>query len=174
VSANAALWNKVRNCAHSLGQMTSPDDAWLALRGLRTLDVRITRQGESALALARWLDARPEIASVLHPALPSCPGHAAWARDFNGASGLFAFELNGGGEAERAVLIDSLDLFGIGYSWGGYESLALPVDPANLRTATAWQARGPLVRINVGLENVADLISDMDQALARWRGAFSS
>jgi cystathionine beta-lyase len=173
VSANAALWNKVRNRGHMLGQMASPDDAWLALRGLRTLDVRITRQGESALALARWLEARPEIAAVLHPALPSCPGHAFWARDFRGASGLFAFELGDGGEAERAVLIDSLQLFGIGYSWGGYESLALPVDPANLRVATAWQARGPLVRINVGLEHVADLMADMEQALGRWRAAIS-
>lgn len=173
VTANAALWNTVRNRAHMLGQMASPDDAWLALRGLRTLDVRLRRQGESALALAQWLEARPEVASVLHPALPACPGHDAWARDFTGAAGLFAFELAGGGEAERARLIDSLALFGIGYSWGGFESLALPVDPANLRTATRWENRGPLVRINVGLEAVDDLIADVDQALARWRAAMA-
>lgn len=170
-TANAAWWDKLRNRAHMLGQMASPDDAWLALRGLRTLEVRLRRQGESALALARWLEDRPEIARVLHPALPDCPGHAAWARDFHGAAGLFAFELAGGGEAERARLIDSLALFGIGYSWGGFESLALPVDPAPIRTATRWEGRGPLVRINVGLEDVGDLMADLDQALAHWRAA---
>jgi len=170
-TANAAWWDRLRNRAHMLGQMASPDDAWLALRGLRTLEVRLRRQGESALALARWLEDRPEIARVLHPALPACPGHAAWARDFHGAAGLFAFELAGGGEAERARLIDSLALFGIGYSWGGFESLALPVDPAPIRTATRWEGRGPLVRINVGLEDVGDLIADLDQALAHWRAA---
>jgi cystathionine beta-lyase len=172
VTANAALWPKVQRRAHMLGQMASPDDCWLALRGLRTLGLRLKEQGASALALAQWLDARPEVASVLHPALPSCPGHTPWARDFLGASGLFAFELAGGGEAERAAFIDALALFGIGYSWGGFESLALPVDPANLRSARRWdQARGPLVRINVGLEDVGDLIADMDQAFTHWRDA---
>ncbi len=172
VSANEALWPRLSRRGHMLGQMASPDDAWLALRGLRTLAVRLKSQGESALKLARWLDTRPEVASVLHPALPSCPGHDAWARDFSGASGLFAFELKSGGEAERAAFIDALALFGIGYSWGGYESLALPVDPASMRTARPWAAsRGPLVRINVGLEDPDDLIADMDRAFISWRAA---
>lgn len=175
VSANAALWPRVRKRAHMLGQMASPDDAWLTLRGLRTLAVRLRSQGESALAIARWLAARPEVARVLHPALPACPGHERWARDFLGAAGLFAFELAGGGEAERAAFIDSLALFGIGYSWGGYESLALPVDPAALRSARRWEAeRGPLVRLNIGLEDSVDLIDDLDQGLAHWRAAMAA
>jgi cystathionine beta-lyase len=173
VTTNAALWTRVERTGHRLGQTASPDDAWLALRGLRTLGVRLKEQGASALALARWLDARPEVACVLHPALPSCPGHEVWARDFHGASGLFAFELAGGGEAERAAFIDALALFGIGYSWGGYESLALPVDPADLRTATRWADRGPLVRLNIGLEDPDDLIDDLDQGLAHWRNAMA-
>ncbi|WP_250890581.1 cystathionine beta-lyase [Sphingobium nicotianae] len=174
VSANAALWPRVQRRGHMLGQMASPDDCWLALRGLRTLAVRLKEQGASALKVAQWLEERPEVASVLHPALPSCPGHDAWTRDFRGASGLFAFELRGGGEAERAAFIDALGLFGIGYSWGGYESLALPVDPDGLRTATPWDAnRGPLVRINVGLEDPADLIADMDGAFGAWRAAMN-
>ncbi|MBN8831853.1 MAG: cystathionine beta-lyase [Sphingomonadales bacterium] len=174
VTANAALWPKVQARALMLGQMASPDDCWLALRGLRTMRVRLKEQGASALALARWLDARPEVASVLHPALPACPGHDVWARDFHGAAGLFSFDLAGGGDAARTAFIDALELFGIGYSWGGYESLALPVDPASLRSARRWdEARGPLVRINVGLEDVEDLIADMDQAFVHWRNAQS-
>ena len=171
VTANAALWPRIERRAHMLGQMASPDDCWLALRGLRTLGVRLKEQGASALALARWLDTRPEVASVLHPALPSCPGHESFARDFHGSSGLFAFELTGS-DAGRVAFIDALALFGIGYSWGGFESLALPVDPAPMRTAQRWDAaRGPLVRINVGLEDVDDLIADMEQAFAYWRAA---
>jgi len=172
VTANAALWPAIQKRAHMLGQMASPDDAWLVLRGVRTLPMRLKSQGESALALAHWLDDRPEVASVLHPALPSCPGHDLWQRDFNGSAGLFAFELDGGGDGARTAFIDSLALFGIGYSWGGFESLALPVDPAGLRTANRWdKARGPLVRINVGLEEPADLIADLDQSFAHWHAA---
>ena len=171
VTANAALWPAMRKGAYMLGQTASPDDAWLALRGLRTLDLRMARQGESALAVARWLAGRAEIARVLHPALPDCPGHALYERDFTGPAGLFAFELAGGGERERAAFIDSLALFGIGYSWGGYESLAIPADPAGLRTATRWQGHGPLVRVSIGLEDPADLIADLEQALERWRAS---
>lgn len=169
VSANAALWTRVNRRGHMLGQMVSPDDAWLTLRGLRTLALRLKEQGANALTVARWLDARPEVARVLHPALPSCPGHDAFARDFNGPAGLFSFELKGGGEAERAAFIDALAHFGIGYSWGGYESLALPVDPESMRSATRWAGRGPLVRVNIGLEDPEDLIADLDQAFAIWR-----
>jgi cystathionine beta-lyase len=171
VSANEALWTRVSRRGHMLGQMASPDDAWLVLRGLRTLALRLREQGANALTVAHWLDARPEVARVLHPALPSCPGHDVWARDFRGAAGLFAIELAGGGDAARVAFIDSLALFGIGYSWGGYESLALPVDPETVRTTTGWADRGPVVRINIGLEDPADLIADLDQALTHWRAA---
>ena len=171
VTAKARWWPKVRGRAWGLGQVVSPDDAALTLRSLRTLAVRLDRHQASARILADWLAARPEVARVLHPALPDCPGHAAWARDFRGSSGLFSFVLAGGGEAERAAFIDALRLFGIGYSWGGFESLALPVDPARYRTARPWQAEGPVVRLHIGLEEPADLIADLESGLAVWRAA---
>ncbi|WP_336962260.1 cystathionine beta-lyase [Sphingobium aquiterrae] len=171
VSAVPEYWEAVRQTAYLYGQMTSPDDAWLASRGLRTLGVRLAQHQASALDIARWLESRPEVARVLHPALPGCPGHDLWRRDFKGASGLFSFVLNGGNERARAALIDGLAHFGIGYSWGGYESLALPVDPACYRTATRWEAEGPLVRLNIGLEDPADLIADLAAGLDRFRAA---
>lgn len=171
VTTNAAWWPAVRKRSLALGQMASPDDTWLAARGLRTLDVRLRRQGESALAIARWLESRPEVAAVLHPALPGCPGHAAFARDFAGPAGLFAIELAGGGDAARTAFVDALALFGIGYSWGGYESLALPVDPDRTRSANPWRGRGPLIRFNIGLESPEDLIADLAQGLEIWREA---
>lgn len=171
VSANAALWPRISRRGHMLGQMASPDDCWLVLRGMRTLAVRLKQQGESALTLAHWLAERPEVARVLHPGLPGCPGHESFGRDFTAGAGLFAFELAGGGEMERAAFIDSLALFGIGYSWGGFESLALPVDPETLRTATRWAGHGPLVRVNIGLEDPQDLIADMESAFSVWRSA---
>ena len=169
VTATPELWPKLRDTAYQLGQHVSPDDAFLGSRGLRTLDVRLSRHGESALKIARWLETRPEIARVLHPALPSCPGHDLFVRDFTGASGLFAFVLDGGDEAARTALIDTLDLFGIGYSWGGFESLVIPADPH--RTASRWQAEGPLVRLQIGLEDADDLIADLDRGLAAFRAA---
>ena len=169
VTATPEFFPKLRQTAYLLGQMVSPDDAWLASRGLRTLGVRLNQHQESALQIARWLADQPDVARVLHPALPSCPGHENWVRDFIGSSGLFSFVLKGGDEAARAALIDGLDHFGIGYSWGGFESLALPVDPARYRTATSWQAEGPLVRLQIGLEDPADLIADLDAGLARFR-----
>ncbi len=170
VTANAAHWPRLRDTSFQLGQTASPDDAWLGSRGLRTMAVRMDRHAESALAIAKWLQGRDEVARVLHPALPDCPGSEFFHRDFKGGAGLFAFELAGGGEAERAALIDSLDLFGIGYSWGGFESLAIPVDPARHRTATRW-ASGPLVRLNIGLEDPGDLMADLDRGLAAWVAA---
>ena len=169
VTASPEYFPKLRQTAHLLGQMVSPDDAWLASRGLRTLGVRLNQHQDSALQIARWLAEQPDVARVLHPALPSCPGHENWARDFSGSSGLFSFVLKGRGEEARAALIDGLEHFGIGYSWGGFESLALPVDPARYRTATIWQAEGPLVRLQIGLEDPADLIADLDVGLARFR-----
>ena len=169
VTATPEYFPKLRQTAYLLGQMVSPDDAWLASRGLRTLGVRLNQHQESALQIARWLADQPDVARVLHPGLPSCPGHENWVRDFTGSSGLFSFVLKGGDEAARAALIDGLDHFGIGYSWGGFESLALPVDPARYRTATSWQAEGPLVRLQIGLEDPDDLIADLDAGLARFR-----
>lgn len=168
-TATPAFFPKIRQTAYLFGQMTSPDDAWLAARGLRTLGVRLNQHQASALRIAQWLAQQPDVARVLHPALPSCPGHALWQRDFTGSSGLFSFVLKGGDEKARAALIDGLAHFGIGYSWGGFESLALPVDPARYRTATAWQAEGPLVRLQIGLEDSDDLIADLDAGLARFR-----
>jgi cystathionine beta-lyase len=171
VTANAARFPKVRQTAYLFGQMTSPDDAWLTSRGLRTLGVRLKQHQESALAIARWLKDQPDVARVLHPALPDCPGHELWVRDFSGSSGLFSFILKSGDETARAALIDGLAHFGIGYSWGGFESLALPVDPARYRSATTWEAEGPAVRLHIGLEDPADLIVDLDAGLARFRAA---
>ncbi|MET0270566.1 MAG: cystathionine beta-lyase [Sphingomonas sp.] len=169
VTAGPACFERLRQTTHVLGHHVGPDDAYLALRGLRTLSVRLKAHQDGALRIARWLEAQPEVARVLHPALPGCPGHAHFARDFAGASGLFGFVLDGGDDAARAALIDGLAHFGIGYSWGGYESLALPVDPAPIRTATRWVAEGPLVRLHVGLEDPDDLIADLAAGLERFR-----
>jgi cystathionine beta-lyase len=159
----------LRRATFGLGHAVGPDDAFLASRGLRTMGVRLKAHEASALKVARWLEEQPAVARVLHPALPSCPGHATWQRDFRGASGLFSFVLKGGRDAARAALIDGLDHFGIGFSWGGFESLALPVDPAPLRSATRWEAEGPLVRLQIGLEDPDDLIEDLARGLARFR-----
>jgi cystathionine beta-lyase len=164
ITATEGFARKLDLASRMLGQAAGPDDAWLALRGLRTLDVRLKRHMKNGLEVARWLESRPEVARVLHPALPSCPGHEYWARDFSGATGLFSFSLKGAGDAGRARFIDALRLFGIGYSWGGYESLVVPADM--VRTATAADHGGPLVRLHVGLEDPGDLIADLDQAFA--------
>jgi cystathionine beta-lyase len=168
VTANAAWYGKLERTSWDLGHGVSPDDAWLGSRGLRTMAVRLRQHEASALAVAHWLRGRPEVARVLHPAFEDCPGHAHWKRDFKGASGLFSFVLAGGDDAARTRLIDALELFGIGYSWGGYESLAVPVDPQALRTATRWEAEGPLVRLHIGLEDAGDLIADLDAGLRRY------
>jgi cysteine-S-conjugate beta-lyase len=171
VTAGPGRLEALRTTSYQLGQCVSPDDAWLGSRGLRTMALRLNEQGRSALAIARWLKARPEVARVLHPALPDCPGHAMFARDFKGGSGLFSIVLKGGDDAARAAMIDGLAHFGIGYSWGGFESLAIPVDPQHFRTATRWQAEGPVVRLQIGLEDTDDLIADLEAGLARFRAA---
>ncbi len=173
VSANAVNFAGLRKTSQQFGQVMSPDDAWLTTRGFRTLHVRMERHQASALRIAHWLAEQPEVARVLHPALPTCPGHEHWKRDFKGASGLFSFVLKGGDEASRAALIDGLAHFGIGYSWGGYESLALPVDPQKYRTVTHWQAEGPVVRLQIGLEDADDLIEDLRAGLDRFAAALS-
>jgi len=164
VTATEKVASRLDHVRRVMGQAGSPDDAWLALRGLRTLDLRLKRHQENGLAVARWLKAQPQVARVLHPALPDCPGHEYWARDFKGATGLFSVVLAGGDGAARDRLVDRLELFGIGYSWGGYESLALPAE--FVRTATRPAFEGPLVRFHIGLENPDDLIADLAVALA--------
>ncbi len=166
ITTSDKYWGTVRRTVQSLGQVVSPDDAYLAARGLRTLDVRLRRHQENALAVAQWLEERDDVARVLYPALPSRSDHELWRRDFAGASGLFAFELAAGGEAERAAFIDALDHFGIGYSWGGYESLAVPADPAATRSVTEWPDNQRLVRLHIGLEDPADLITDLAKGFA--------
>ena len=171
VTAAQGQYDRLRAATYQLGQCASPDDAWLGSRGLRSMAVRLRQHGEAGLKVARWLRERPEVARVLHPALPECPGHEYFVRDFKGAAGLFSFVLNGGNEASRAALIDGLEHFGIGFSWGGFESLALPVDPQRHRTAVPWRAEGPLVRLQIGLEDPDDLIADLEAGFARFRAA---
>jgi cystathionine beta-lyase len=149
-----------------LGLCVGPDDIYLALRGLRTLSVRLMQHQQAGLKVARWLEQRPEVARVLHPALAGCPGHAIWQRDFSGASGLFSVVFKP--IADRAVhaFLNELRLFGIGASWGGFESLAIPFNCAAIRTATAWVPGGPTVRFHIGLEDVDDLIGDLERGFA--------
>jgi cysteine-S-conjugate beta-lyase len=161
VTSNEKTWGSLRNTSQQLGLMLSADDAYLAARGLRTLNVRLERHQSSALAVATWLENQLEVHTVLHPALPSFAGYSLWSRDFTGSSGLFSFVLKQGGEKERAALIDSLTLFGIGYSWGGFESLALPVDPEKHRSSTTWAWPGKTIRLQIGLEHPDDLIADL-------------
>ena len=161
-TATAEQFERVQEVSWRLGHGVSPDDAWLASRGLRTMAVRLKQHEESALKVAEWLKAQPQVGRVLHPALRDCPGHDHWKRDFKGSSGLFSFELKGAGDAERAAFIDRLELFAIGYSWGGYESLAMPVDP--YRTITKPPAEN-LVRLHIGLEDADDLIADLASSL---------
>lgn len=176
-SAGPDWYRKLRLRSQGLGLVVSPDDASLMLRGLRTMKMRLETETASALAIAGWLEGRPEVARVLCPMLPGSPGHELWARDFSGGCGLFSFVLKGGSSAARDALIDALALFGIGYSWGGFESLATPVDPASIRTTSAWPLAGMAmedrfgVRLSIGLEDTADLIADIEQALGAWRAA---
>ena len=170
VTATSAWYPKLERTSWDLGQSVSPDDAWLCARGLRTMGVRLRQHEASALRIARWLEQQPQVAEVLHPALPDCPGHEIWARDFKGSSGLFSFLLAGGEDSERIRFVEALELFGLGYSWGGYESLVVPADPERIRTATSWDARGRLVRLQIGLEDPDDLIEDLAEALAGLEG----
>lgn len=168
IVTNEAVYQKVRSTVVALGFSASADEAYLALRGLRTLGVRLERHHASGLAVARWLEKRPEVARVLHPALASCPGHDVWKRDFSGASGLFSFVLEPGFTLDSIrAMIDGLDLFSIGYSWGGYESLALLAHVDRVRTATPWTERGAVIRLHVGLEDPQDLIADLESGFGR-------
>jgi cystathionine beta-lyase len=163
VAANAAAWPQLEDTAFTMGLWTGPDDMFLALRGLRTMGVRLAQHYASGLAVARWLEQRPEIARVLHPALASHPQHALWKRDFTGACGLFSIVLKPVPEAAVHAFVNALTLFGIGASWGGFESLATVFDCTSMRTATPWTPGGPTIRFHIGLEDVDDLIADLER-----------
>ncbi len=167
ITANEAVWPKVAHTHDELGLCPGPEDVYLGLRGLRSLGVRLARHQASGLALAEWLARRPEVARVIHPALPSDAGHAIWKRDFTGASGLFAVVLKPASKKAVAAMLDGLKLFGLGYSWGGFESLVIPFDPSTYRTATHWDAEGPALRLHVGLEEVDDLKADLEAGFAQ-------
>ena len=166
VAANSATAASLKNTVGASGLCVGPDDVYLGLRGLRTLAVRLERHYESGLAVARWLERRPEVLRLIHPALESHPGHALWTRDFTGASGLFSFVLKPVPQKAVYAFLDALELFGIGASWGGYESLAIPFDCAPVRSATRWDPGGPTVRFHIGLEDVEDLIADIERGFA--------
>jgi cystathionine beta-lyase len=166
VSANSAAVAALKHTVRFTGLHEAPDDTYLGLRGLRTLSIRLARHYQSGLAVARWLEDRPEVLRVLHPALPSHPGHAIWKRDFTGASGLFSIVLKPVPQKAHYAFVDTLELFGIGASWGGYESLAIPFDCTPLRTATRWAPGGPTVRFHIGLEAVEDLLADLERGFA--------
>jgi cysteine-S-conjugate beta-lyase len=164
VSANERCWPQLLEGHGTLGMCAAPDDVYQILRGLRTMGVRLEAHQKSALQIARWLEARPEVASVLHPALESHPGHNIWKRDFTGASGVFSFVFASGGRKKAEAFLNALKLFGIGYSWGGYGSLALQVGLSD-RTVSKTDYPGPVIRLQIGLEDTADLIADIENAL---------
>ena len=166
ITTTEALYDPVRSMVAELGYCVSPDDAFLALRGLRTLGLRLERHHRSALRVAEWLEGRPEVKRVLFPALPSDAGYALWKRDFRGASGLLGIVLNDVPKSAVDAFLDSLELFGMGASFGGFESLAVPFDPAPLRAVRRWPSDGPYVRIHVGLEDADDLIADLERGFA--------
>ena len=171
ISANAKAWPMVTETIRLLGVCAGPDDVYLALRGTRTLAVRLAQHHRSGLEMARWLAARPEVARVLHPGLESDPGHAIWKRDFTGASGLFSIVLKPVQQKAVDALLDAVTLFGMGYSWGGFESLVIPFDCEGYRTATTWSPGGPTLRLHIGLENVDDLKADLDRGFAALKAA---
>jgi cystathionine beta-lyase len=167
ITTNKATRAAVARTHDELGLCPGPEDVYLGLRGLRSLSVRLARHQASGLEMAEWLAGRPEVAQVIHPARPGDPGHALWQRDFTGASGLFSIVLKPCSQKALAAMLDGLTLFGMGYSWGGYESLILPFDPRSYRSATTWQVEGPALRLHIGLEDVEDLKADLDAGFAK-------
>ena len=164
VTCNAETWPQFKAAYEQMGMFAGPDDMYLTLRGIHTLDVRLERHMKNAIAVAEWLRSRDEVETVLYPALTNAPGHDLWKRDFKGASGLFSVVLKPCGDTATDAFLDRLSLFGMGYSWGGYESLAVPFKPH--RTASTWTAPGPCVRFHIGLESPDDLIADLAQGFA--------
>jgi cysteine-S-conjugate beta-lyase len=171
ISANAKAWPPIAETIRLLGVCAGPDDVFLALRGLRTLAVRLAQHHRSGLEMARWLATRPEVVRVLHPALESDPGHTIWKRDFTGASGLFSIVLKPAPQKAVDALLDAVTLFGMGFSWGGFESLVIPFDCTPYRSATKWAPGGPTLRLHIGLENVEDLKSDLERGFAAFNAA---
>jgi cystathionine beta-lyase len=170
-SANEAWAKRLRDTFNAFAMCAGPEDVFLGLRGLRTMSLRLREHQAQALDMARWLEERPEVARVLHPALPSDPGHEIWKRDFTGASGLFGVVLKEASPAALAAMLDGLELFGMGASWGGFESLVLPFDPSSYRTVMPWRAEGPALRFHIGLEDLDDLKRDLDAGFSRLRAA---
>ena len=168
-SANEQWAKRLRETFNAFAMCAGPEDVFLGLRGLRTMALRLKEHERQALDVARWFEARPEVDRVLHPALESDPGHAIWKRDFKGSSGLFSVVLKPASRAALAAMVDGLELFGIGASWGGFESLVLPFDPTTYRTATTWDAEGPALRFHIGLEDLEDLKADLEAGFARLR-----
>jgi len=162
-------WPQLRDYSYLMGQCTSPDDLYLALRGIRTIGVRLKQHQQSALKVANWLKKRPEVAKILHPAFDSCPGHEFFKRDFNGSNGLFSFTLNCGNRVALTAFLDGLHHFKMGYSWGGFESLILGITNVNaIRSATNFDCEYPLIRLHIGLEDVDDLIADLNAGFERF------
>jgi cystathionine beta-lyase len=171
VAANKATWARLKGTVYEMGLCVGPDDMFLGMRGLRTMGVRLAQHQIAGMKIARWLETRPEVLRVLHPALESHPGHAIWKRDFAGACGLFSVVFKPAPRAAVHAFLDALTLFGIGASWGGFESLAIPFDATPIRTATQWVPGGPTVRFHIGLEDVGDLIADLERGFAAFAGA---
>ena len=170
-SANEKWARDLKTTHRQLGLCAAPDDCFMAARGLRTLAIRMKEHSERSTALARWLEEQPGVRRVIHPALPSHPDHSLFERDFRGAGSVFAVLLDARPRAALAAMVDGFDLFGMGWSWGGYESLCLPIHPEKARTATAWDEPGPMLRIHTGLEGLDDLKADLAAGLARYRAA---
>jgi cystathionine beta-lyase len=171
VTSTEKYWRQVRRAASELGANSGPEDVYLAMRGLRTIAVRLRHHQQTALKLTRWLQKRPEVQRVLYPALPVDPGHALWKRDFTGASGLFGVVLHEFPAKAVNAMLDGMRLYGMGASWGGFESLILPTHPETGRTATKWAPGGPTLRIHAGLEDADDLIEDLEAGLRRLTAA---
>ena len=170
ILASKATFQALHRLWTDIGVTASSDDSFLALRGLRTLPLRLARHVESALRIAKWLQTRREVREVIYPALPGSRGHELWKRDFVGASGLFAVVLQPVAKARIAAMLDGMRLFGMGWSWGGFESLIIPTYPERVQTATTWDAGGPCLRLAIGLEDPGDLIADLEEGLARLSG----
>jgi cysteine-S-conjugate beta-lyase len=171
VSANDRAWKSLRATYDAFAMCPGPEDVFLALRGLRTMALRLKEHERQALDMALWLSSRPEVARVLHPALASDPGHAIWKRDFKGSSGLFSVILKPFSDKALAAMLDNLELFGMGFSWGGFESLVIPFDCSTYRTATQWNPGGPALRFHIGLEDLEDLKADLEAGFERLRAA---
>jgi len=167
ITTNDEAFLRVKRATAFLGSSAGPDDCYLALRGLRSLSARLARHESTALTVARWLEGRPEVARVLHPALPTCPGHDVWKRDFSGANGLLSVVLDDASDAAVTAMLDGMEFFAMGYSWGGFESLMIPFDPQATRTATRWTGGGPYLRLHCGLEDPDDLIEDLERGFER-------